>query len=149
MIARFPHLIKCSISHTTRIPRKNELNGRDYYFTSKKEMENMIKNNLFIEYDRLYDQIYGTSFKTLNDIRGSGCVPIIEVSVHGMQHILTHKELSCNYLYIVPPSIEILRRRLIDRHSETEAMIDLRMKNVCSDMLYGYENTQYVFLLFN
>lgn len=140
----FPHLIRTSISHTTRLPRKGERNGIDYYFTSTDEMEEMIRRGLFLEYDRLYNAIYGTSFRTLDEIRSFGCVPIIEVSIHGMQHILQCNKLHCNYLYIVPPTIDSLEKRLKARHTESDTMIKIRMKNVENDMIYGYKNSDYI-----
>lgn len=144
-IDNYPNIMKCSVSHTTRNLRIGEIDGVNYYHVNKNTMYNMINNNLFIEYDTLYGNIYGTSYKTLNDICKSGNIPVIEVSINGLKHI-KEKEIPCNCIYIAPPSISDLNNRLIRRKTESNDIINLRMKNVNNDIKYGVNHSDYIII---
>lgn len=126
ILEEFPELV-FSISATTREKRENEKNGVDYFFLNKKEFEEKIKNNEFIEWEKFYDYYYGT-FKSFIDenIKKSKSV-ILEVDVKGA---LSIKKIykSANLIYIVPPSFEELVDRLKKRKTENDADLKKRIE---------------------
>ena len=115
-----------SISTTTRPPRQDEVNGKDYYFITKDEFENKIKEGDFLEYNIYNNNYYGTSKKMVIDNIENGVNVIAEIDVNGGHNI---KKIFPNaiLIYIAPPSIEVLRERLIKRGTESEDKIKERL----------------------
>lgn len=118
--------IRLSISATTRAPRGQEKDGVEYYFFSKEKFEEMINNDGFYEYARYVDNYYGTPKKPVEDWRKEGKDVILEIEVQGCRKI---KEIQpeCISIFIMPPSLEILEKRLRGRGTETEEVIQKRM----------------------
>jgi len=118
-----------SVSATSRQPRINEINGEDYYFLSLKEFKNKIANNEFVEYEEVYPGVYyGTLKNELEKIKSEGKVPIFDVDVKGgmrLKNIFCDNALS---LFIKPPSIEDLEKRLRNRNTEDEEILKKRLK---------------------
>ena len=119
--------LEYSISMTTRKKRKCEINGIHYYFTNKKNFENKIRNNDFIEYAIYNNEYYGTlKSEVLNKIN-SGKYIISEIDIQGAKKI--KEEFSNSVLiYILPPSIEELKNRLYKRGTESPEEIEERLK---------------------
>ena len=123
LLDRFPRLA-FSISATTRAPRGAEQDGVEYHFLSLAKFEGLIYQNEFLEYEQVYEGVYyGTLKSELDRIWALGKVPVLDIDVKGAIHVqkqLGEKSLS---IFIMPPSIEVLRERLLKRQTETEASI--------------------------
>ncbi|MFO1526222.1 MAG: guanylate kinase [Turneriella sp.] len=116
-----------SISSTTRRRRNNEAEGINYYFLDKAEFEKRIAENQFIEYARVLENFYGTEIRELDRIFRLGKYPILDIDVQGAQ-TLRGKQLRMVSLFIIPPDMSELERRLRARGSENEAEIQSRLE---------------------
>jgi len=115
-----------SVSFTTRLPRKNEIEGVDYYFVSREEFEKMIEEEAFLEWAGVHRQLYGTSVKLLDRaIEGEKDV-VLEVDVKGGEKI-KKKHPDAILIFVVPPSWEKLRERLKGRATEDDEKIKQRL----------------------
>ena len=127
LLKRFPRLA-FSISATTRAPRGAEQDGVEYHFFSLAKFEGLIHDNAFLEYEQVYEGVYyGTLKSELARIWALGKVPVLDIDVKGaiqVQQQLGDKSLS---LFIMPPSVETLKERLLNRQTETEESIKTRI----------------------
>lgn len=116
-----------SVSTTTRSPREGEVDGINYYFISKEEFEEKIKNNEFLEYNIYNNNYYGTSKKVVLEKMEEGINVFSEIDVNGAHNI---KKIFPDALliYIAPPSIDVLRERLIARGTEDMEKINQRLE---------------------
>lgn len=116
-----------SVSTTTRTPREGEVNGVNYFFVTKEEFEDKIKNGEFLEYNVYNNNYYGTSKKVVLDKMNKGINVFSEIDVNGAHNI---KKIFPDALliYIAPPSIEALRERLIGRGTESIEKIEQRLE---------------------
>lgn len=119
--------LKHSISSTTRQRRANEIDGINYHFLPREEFEKRIAANQFIEYARVLDNYYGTEIAELDRIFKEGKYPILDIDVQGAQ-TLRGKELRMVSIFIIPPDMVELERRLRARGSENEAQIQSRLE---------------------
>ena len=124
--------LKLSISHTTRHPRPGEIEGQDYYFVDKKTFREMIEQNDFIEYALVYDKYYGTSKSYIENKLVQGHNIVMEIDWQGARQIRAYYEHTFS-IFILPPSLAILRKRLEKRAQDTMATIDARMKKAISE----------------
>jgi guanylate kinase len=118
-----------SISHTTRGVRPNEKDGDDYYFISHDEFERMIKHGDFLEHATVFNQLYGTSKSIVGQTLSKGVDVILEIDWQGHQQI-KHLMPECISVFILPPSLEILRERLIKRDQDHPDIIEHRLSDV-------------------
>lgn len=116
-----------SISHTTRPPRKSEIDGKDYYFISMNEFKNKIDANEFAEWNEYEGNYYGSSFETITKAQEQGKDLLFDIDVNGANNI-KKKFNNGVYIFILPPSINSLRERLIKRGAESEEAIENRIK---------------------
>lgn len=126
---------KCAfvISTTTRKARNGELDGQSYYFTTVNDFLLKIENNEFIEWSLVHDNYYGVLKKEFDRIISIGKIPLFDVDVQGANK-LKNIIKGAVYVFIVPPSIEILKERLMNRGANTEEEIDLRIKNALNEL---------------
>ncbi|KYH35921.1 guanylate kinase [Clostridium tepidiprofundi DSM 19306] len=128
---------KCwlSISATTRSPREGEVDGENYYFLSKEEFADKIKNNEFLEYAQVYNNYYGTPKKNIEEKLDAGIDVILEIDIQGALQV---KEVWKEgvYIFILPPSMEELKKRIINRGSETEESLNTRFNSAYSELNY-------------
>ena len=117
---------RCSISATTRDPRENEEDGINYYFITREEFERKISENLFLEYAEYCQNYYGTLLSEVDDYLEKGTDVILEIEVQGALKVM-RKRPDAVSVFIAPPSIEELRRRLRKRGTETEEVIAERV----------------------
>ena len=122
-----------SISHTTRAPRKGEIDGVHYYFIGKKQFEKMIQAQEFVEWAAVYDQLYGTSISSLRNAQVSGKDVLLDLDLQGARHIKERFPDSTS-IFIVPPSLQALRKRLEKRSSYDGTDIDLRMTQAVQEI---------------
>ena len=119
-----------SISACSRDKRVNEINGEDYYFLGVDEFKNKIKENAFLEWEEVYEnQFYGTLKSELERISDKGNVVIFDVDVVGGLNIKKQYFKESLAIFVMPPSVDILRKRLRDRGSESEESLQTRIEN--------------------
>ena len=116
-----------SVSTTTRSPREGEVEGKDYFFVTKDEFKRMIDEGKFLEYNIYNDNYYGTSKQVIFDMINNGVNALLEIDVNGAFNI-KKKFPEALLIYIAPPSMEVLRQRLIDRGTEEITVIENRLK---------------------
>lgn len=126
---------RLSVSATTRAPRPGEVDGREYYFITKEKFLKMIDNDEFLEYAQYADNYYGTPKKAVEDMLNEGYNVFLEIEVQGGLQIM-EKCPDCLSIFIVPPSLEVLEQRLRGRGTETEEVIEKRMKAALVEQEY-------------
>ena len=133
-----------SVSHTTRSPRSNEINGIDYYFIDKNQFQKLIKEKEFLEYAKVFGNYYGTSKKKIINELEEGKNVIFDIDWQGTEQIIKQK---LNYklitIFILPPSKKVLRDRLSNRDMKDKLIVEERMKQFDKDILH-WKNYDYV-----
>ena len=136
---------KLSVSHTTRPPRSNEVNGVDYHFVSKKKFEELIKQKEFYEYAEIYENYYGTLKKNVdnsllyNDI-------IFDIDWQGTKQLSKFKNLNLIKIYLIADNKNELKKRLIKRNLNTEKEIEKRFNSFDEDIKHWND---YDYILIN
>ena len=127
--------MEVSVSHTTRAPRGQEVHGREYYFVSNDEFDRMVDNQQFIEWAHVHNNRYGTSRKAIEDKIGAGADVVLEIDYQGALQI---RKVFANavLIFILPPSWDELRARLLRRAEDDEATIELRLRNAQEEVAY-------------
>ena len=128
-----------SISHTTRKPRSNEINGKDYHFVSKEEFNSLVKKNSFFEYANIFDNCYGTLKKPVLESLSYGKDVLFDIDWQGTQQLKKIKNLSLVTFFILPPNIRILKERLLNRHERQEKLIEKRMSKFNEEVSHWNE----------
>ena len=128
-----------SISHTTRTPRPNEINGKDYYFVDKKKFDELVKKNNFFEYATIFDNCYGTLKKPVLELLSEGKNVLFDIDWQGTQQIKKIKNLSLVTFFILPPDINVLKKRLLNRHQGQEKLIEKRMNKFNEEVSHWKE----------
>jgi guanylate kinase len=119
LLKQMPQL-SFSVSATTRAPRGNEKQGVEYHFISLEKFEGHIYQNDFLEYEMVYEGVYyGTLQSELTRIWNLGKIPVLDIDVKGAIRVQKHIGANCLSIFIMPPSIEILKERLENRKTET------------------------------
>ncbi len=139
--------LSISISATSRQPRGQEVDGVDYHFLTKEEFEKRIKENKFLEYATVHDNYYGTLKSEVEKKWNNGKDIILDIDYQGGQQI--SKQLEKNKLlkiFILPPSMEILKERIINRAENSIEEIEKRLKNSRNEVNYASE---YDFVVIN
>src|SRR6185369_15157282 len=113
----FPNL-RHSVSYTTRTPRTGEVHGRDYFFVGQEEFSRMVAAGEFAEWAEVHGNSYGTSLQTLQEARAAGIDLILDIDCQGARTLKSRFDGGV-YIFILPPSMEELRRRLTGRSSDT------------------------------
>ncbi len=131
-----------SVSATTRNPRPGEVNGREYFFVSNEEFEKLIEENGLIEHAGYVDHYYGTPRKFVEDQLDAGKDVILEIEIQGALQI-KEQYPDAVLLFIMPPSAVELKKRLTGRGTETEEVIDQRLKRAREESV-GIENYDYI-----
>lgn len=133
-----------SISMTTRPKRENEIHGKDYFFKTKEEFLEEIKNNMLIEYEEFCGNYYGTPKQYVYDVINQGKNIIIEIEVKGAKTIFSKfNSDEMISIFIAPPSIDELKNRLLNRNTETIDAINNRVE-VAKQELLEQKNYQHV-----
>lgn len=127
--------IPLSISATTRNPRDGEIDGKDYFFLSKEEFKNKIANDEFYEYAEVYGNYYGTLKKTVEENLDKGLNVILEIDVQGAL-IAKEKKKDAVLVFFRTKDMDILEKRLRDRKTDSEEVIQTRLKNAETELKY-------------
>lgn len=123
-----------SVSHTTRAARTGELDGRDYHFVSMADFIKMRDNNDFLEFAEVHGNCYGTSLQAVIEQLESGIDVILDIDVQGAKQIKDNQDINPVTIFIVPPSMAELKKRLTGRATDSEETIQLRLENATREM---------------
>ena len=133
-----------SISHTTRQPRPNEINNKDYYFVNEDEFKRLIKNQEFLEYAKVFNNFYGTTRTPVIDRLNKGKNVLFDIDWQGADQIKNKKlDYKLVTFFILPPSKEVLFERLSNRDMKDKLIVEERMKQFGRDVLH-WINYDYV-----
>ena len=138
--------IKISISHTTRKPRSNEIDGVDYHFVSKDKFENLIKENKFYEYAKIFDNYYGTSKQSVNKLHKENYDVVFDIDWQGTKQLSKYKELNLIKIFILPPNKKELKSRLINRNQDNNQTVEKRLNQYENDIQHW---SDYDYVLIN
>lgn len=131
-----------SVSYTTRKPRPGEEHGREYYFIDEQPFQEMIDRNEFVEWARVYGNLYGTPWKSLTEKIDQGIDVLLEIDVQGAMQVKKRFEDSVS-IFILPPSIAVLRSRLQTRASDSPEEIQRRLQKV-KEEVWSYREYAYI-----
>ena len=138
LLKKFPDQLGFSISATTRKPRGHEQNGIDYYFMPLEEFMTKIREGEFVEWEMVYEgKYYGTLKSELNRIWNENKVPLLDIDVQGAIHVEQQFPDSSLSIFIQPPSIEELRRRLESRATETAESLQARINKSSYELSFS------------
>lgn len=131
-----------SISHTTRLPRTGEVNGVDYHFVTVDEFKVMCDQNLFLEWAEVHGNFYGTSRPAVLKQLEQGVDVILDIDVQGAAIITADKKVDAVSVFVAPPSLDELERRLRGRGTDSDETIAVRLGNAAREMscagVYNY-----------
>lgn len=144
LLEREPNLT-FSISHTTRPMRLGEVDGKDYYFVSDQEFDRMIREEEFAEWAFIHNHRYGTTIKEIKRLFAEGKDIVFDVDYHGNRALKRSFPEAISVL-ILPPTMQELKRRIMNRCSEDENSLKIRLKNARIDIALGSE---YQFIVVN
>jgi len=128
-----------SISHTTRKPRINEINGKDYNFVNENEFNELIKKNSFFEYAKIFNNFYGTPKEPVLNNLSANLDVLFDIDWQGTQQLKKNNDLDLVTFFILPPNIKVLKNRLLNRHQNQENLIEERMKKFNEEVSHWRE----------
>jgi len=134
--------LKLSVSYTTRSPRKGEENDIDYTFVTKEKFKKMIDKGEFAEWAMVYGNFYGTSIKRLKKLNKHGYDIILDIDTRGAMQLKNTYDKAV-YVFILPPSMQILKDRLVSRKTETADIVKKRLDSAREE-ISCYENYDYI-----
>lgn len=137
--------LKTSVSYTTRARRQGESDGIDYFFVDRDQFRTMIENNEFLEYAEVHGNLYGTSRSQLMSLQKQGYDVLLDIDAQGAMQ-LKKKYKEGVYIYILPPSFEVLKSRLVERNSDSPEEIARRLKKAREE-IWNYR--EYYYLIIN
>ena len=125
--------IRFSVSYTTRQPRPNEIPGRDYHFVSMERFDEMVAHDEFLEHARVFDNCYGTRLRSVQESLENGEQLLLEIDWQGARQVRSRLPEALS-IFILPPSRGALERRLKDRSTDSEAVIERRLRDAAEDI---------------
>ncbi len=136
---------KISVSHTTRSPRSNEVDGIDYHFVSQDKFKNLIKKNSFYEYAKIFENYYGTLKKQVDEISIKNDI-IFDIDWQGTKQLSKFKNLNLIKIYLITGNKKELKKRLINRNQNTSKEIEKRFNSFDNDIKHWND---YDYILIN
>jgi len=137
--------VRFSVSSTTRKPRRGEVNGRDYHFISEEEFRDSMAKGEFIEWEINYGHLYGTSKKLVEELLGKGYDILFDVDTRGAKNLKSFYP-NAVFVFILPPSMNVLEERLGKRGSEKGKTLEMRIGKALEEI---QENKRYDYVIFN
>jgi guanylate kinase len=125
--------IRLSVSYTTRPPRSGETDGKEYRFISEDEFRTKIKGQAFAEWAEVYNRLYGTPWNELQQEPGVSTDILLDIDVQGARQVMTSLQKAVT-IFILPPSLEILRMRLVERGTDSSEEQDRRFQKSQDEM---------------
>ena len=139
LLGKYPDRLAFSISAATRQPRGSEQHGKDYYFLSEEDFRQKIQNEEFLEWEMVYEgKYYGTLKAEMQRIWNEGKVPLLDIDVKGAIHIEKQYPDTTLSLFIEPPSIDELKRRLQSRGTESEESLNARLSKASYEISFKH-----------
>ena len=145
----FPGLFGFSVSHTTRQPRNGESEGVNYYYVTRENFLSLKDKGEFIESAEFSGNMYGTSKMAIQSVQEKGQICILDIEMQGVMQIKKIPELDPNYVFVQPPSIEELERRLKERKTETEESLKKRLDTAKRELEYGANKDNFDIIIVN
>ena len=136
---------KISVSHTTRKPRPNEIEGLDYFFISHEEFKKKISKNEFYEYAKIFDNFYGTSRDSVNELLKNNNNILFDIDWQGTQQLSQFRELRLIKVFLLPPDKNELEKRLVQRNQDNVEIISKRLKAYDID-IYHWSDYDHVLI---
>ncbi|KAF8638942.1 hypothetical protein AX16_010416 [Volvariella volvacea WC 439] len=136
LFAEYPDKFGFSVSHTTRLPRPGEVDGKEYHFVSHERFRQLIGEGAFIEHAEFSGNLYGTSSEAVRQVQQQGKRCILDIDAQGVRQIKA-TNLNPVYLFISPPSLSHLRRRLEHRGTESQAAVQKRLDTALAEIKYA------------
>ncbi|KAJ4365140.1 guanylate kinase [Neocucurbitaria cava] len=134
----YPDKFGFSISHTTRNPRGTEKDGVEYYFVTKEQFLNLVDKKGFIEHAQFGSNHYGTSIQAVNDIAEKGRICVLDIEMEGVKQVANHPTFPRpRFLFLSPPSAEVLEKRLRSRATDKEEDIQKRLNQAKVEMEFA------------
>lgn len=130
--------LRLSVSHTTRAPRPHEIDGQHYYFVSQETFSQLVAQHAFLEHAQVYDHCYGTGREQVQRQLDQGYDVMLDIDWQGAAQIRQSFPNCCS-IFILPPSLEILRERLSSRGQDSPEVIERRMKKARSELSHAHE----------
>ncbi|KAG0640766.1 P-loop containing nucleoside triphosphate hydrolase protein [Tuber brumale] len=127
LFATHPKTFGFSVSHTTRKPRSGEVPGVDYHFVTPEIFESLIAKEAFIEHTRFSGNYYGTSIEAVKAVAEEGRVCVLDIEMEGVKQV-KRTDLGAKFVFLKPPSLEVLKSRLEGRGTETEESLRKRLE---------------------
>ena len=124
---------KISVSHTTRKPRSNEVDGVDYNFVTHEEFKKFIEEKKFYEYAKIFDNYYGTSKQSVDELIKTNDI-IFDIDWQGTKQLSQFKNLDLIKIYLIPPSKDELKKRLVKRNQDSTGEVERRFKAFDDDI---------------
>jgi guanylate kinase len=137
LLDRDPRL-RFSVSYTTRPPRSAEVDGRDYFFVDKTRFLTMVREQAFLEHAQVFDHWYGTGRDHVADLLRQGYSVLLEIDWQGARQV-RERAPAAESIFILPPSVAELERRLRGRKTDAEAVIQRRLQDARGDMTHWHE----------
>ena len=135
LLAELPEL-RYSVSYTTRQPRPGETNGRDYFFTTPPEFRRMIRQRKFLEWQKVFGRYYGTSRDYVLQFTADGHNVIMDLDVKGGRYLKSWEKERVISIFLMPPSLEELTKRLRGRQTDSPREIERRLREVRKELKY-------------
>ncbi|KAG6638393.1 guanylate kinase 2-like isoform X3 [Carya illinoinensis] len=148
LMKEFPSMFGFSVSHTTRAPRVMEKDGVHYHFTERSAMEREIKDGKFLEFASVHGNLYGTSVEAVEVVADAGKRCILDIDVQGARSVRA-SSLDAIFIFVCPPSMEELEKRLRARGTETEEQILKRLRNAQAEIEQGQSSAIFDYILYN
>ncbi len=138
--------LRFSVSHTTRKPRVGETNGVDYHFVGEDEFLALREKDGFLESAYVHQNYYGTSKQAVSTLLAEGVDVVLDIDVQGAAILMKNSDVEASFIFIAPPDLKELERRLVTRGSDNEETIKVRMNNARGELESAY---QYDYLIVN
>ncbi|CAL5869999.1 uncharacterized protein PFLUO_LOCUS4232 [Penicillium psychrofluorescens] len=138
LFAEYPDKFGFSVSHTTRSPRPGEQDGREYNFTTKEAFLDLVAQNGFIENAQFGGNYYGTSVQAVKDVADKSRICILDIEMEGLKQV-KRTDLNARFLFLSPPSLEELERRLRGRGTESEDSLGQRLAQARNELEYAQQ----------
>lgn len=148
LLAEYPDRFGFSISFTTRKPRDGEVDGKDYNFVTVEQFKKLIEEEAFIEWAQFSGNYYGTAISSVKDVADKNRQCILDIDMQGVKSV-KKSDLNARYLFVAPPSIEELRKRLSGRGTETPESLEKRIAAAEGEMAYSKEPNAHDLIIVN
>jgi guanylate kinase len=139
LFSNHPNTFAFTVSHTTRKPRAGEVDGTNYFFVEHSEFDSLVAEGAFVEHAVFGSNKYGTSHRTIGDQMAKGLVVVLDIEMNGVKQMKENDSIDPRYVFIQPPSLEILEARLRGRGTENDEDVRRRLAQATAELEYANE----------